>query len=68
MVSKPKELFSHEQIDFDTLKKNAYNYRWAEVREGVIPLTAADSDFPSAQGDPGWIEGIYQQGILFLCA
>ena len=48
MVSKPKELFSHEQIDFDTLKKNAYNYRWAEVREGVIPLTAADSDFPSA--------------------
>ena len=48
MASGSRELFSHEKIDFDTLKKNAFNYRWAEVRDGVIPLTAADSDFPSA--------------------
>jgi len=41
-------LFSHENINFDVLRKTAFNLRWAEVPEGVIPLTAADSDFPSA--------------------
>lgn len=40
--------FDNEKVDFDTLKKKAFNYRWAEVAEGVIPLTAADSDFPVA--------------------
>ncbi len=40
--------FDHENIKFNVLKKRAYNMRWAEVEEGVIPLTAADSDFPVA--------------------
>ncbi len=40
--------FSHENVNFDVLKKKAFNYRWAEIPEGVIPLTAADSDFPAA--------------------
>lgn len=43
------ELFTNEAIDFDLLKKRAYNYRWAEVAEGVIPLTAADPDFKVAK-------------------
>lgn len=30
------------------LKRLAYNYRWATVPDGVIPLTAADSDMPVA--------------------
>lgn len=42
------DFFAHDKIDFKTLKKVAFNYRWAEVPEGVIPLTAADSDFPCA--------------------
>lgn len=42
------DLFAHENINFDVLKKVAFNFRWAEVPEGVIPLTAADSDFPCA--------------------
>lgn len=42
------KLFSHESINFDVLKEWAFNYRWAEVPEGVLPLTAADSDFPCA--------------------
>ncbi len=42
------KLFDHESINFDILKKVAFNGRWAEVPEGVIPLTAADSDFPCA--------------------
>ncbi|MBQ6221330.1 MAG: pyridoxal phosphate-dependent aminotransferase [Solobacterium sp.] len=40
--------FSNKAVDFATLKKRAYNQRWAEIPEGVIPLTAADSDFPCA--------------------
>lgn len=40
--------FSTKAIDFATLRQRAYNLRWAEVADGVIPLTAADSDFPCA--------------------
>ncbi len=38
--------FQDSQINFQALKQKAYNLRWAEVDDGVIPLTAADSDFP----------------------
>jgi aspartate/methionine/tyrosine aminotransferase len=40
--------FTHDNINFEVLRETAFNYRWAEVPEGVIPLTAADSDFPAA--------------------
>ena len=35
-------------VNFEALKKKAYNYRWAEVEDGIIPLTAADPDYPCA--------------------
>ncbi len=41
-------MFKHSDIRLDVLKRRAFNYRWAEVSEGVIPLTAADPDFPVA--------------------
>lgn len=41
-------MFQNHAINFDLLKKRAYNLRWATVPEGVIPLTAADPDFKSA--------------------
>lgn len=41
--------FSNELINQAVLKQRAYNLRWATVEEGVIPLTAADPDFPIAQ-------------------
>lgn len=41
-------MFDNQQINFELLKKRAYNLRWATVPEGVIPLTAADPDFPCA--------------------
>lgn len=41
-------LFDDNKVKLDVLKKRAYNYRWAEVDEGVIPLTAADPDYPVA--------------------
>jgi aspartate/methionine/tyrosine aminotransferase len=33
--------------DFATLRQRAFNLRWATAGEGVIPLTAADPDFPA---------------------
>jgi cystathionine beta-lyase len=42
-------LFSDENVRLDVLKRRAYNYRWAEVPEGTIPLTAADPDFPAPE-------------------
>ncbi len=40
--------FGHEQIRMDLLRERAFNLRWAAVEPGVIPLTAADPDFPCA--------------------
>ncbi|MDR1794150.1 MAG: pyridoxal phosphate-dependent aminotransferase [Erysipelotrichaceae bacterium] len=44
-----KKTLSIQDIDLKTLKERAFNYRWAEVPDGHIPLTAADSDFPPAK-------------------
>ncbi|MBR2571328.1 MAG: pyridoxal phosphate-dependent aminotransferase [Clostridia bacterium] len=41
-------LFDNENVRLDILKERAYNYRWAEVPPGTIPLTAADPDYPAA--------------------
>lgn len=41
--------FTNKNVDLDVLKKRAYNLRWAEMGEDVIPLTAADMDFIPAQ-------------------
>lgn len=40
--------YNFTEIDKETLKKRAYNLRWATVPEGVIPLTAADPDIKCA--------------------
>ncbi|MFT6983488.1 MAG: aspartate/methionine/tyrosine aminotransferase [Crocinitomicaceae bacterium] len=41
-------MFEHHSINFEILKERAFNLRWATVQDGVIPLTAADPDFPCA--------------------
>lgn len=41
-------MFDQSSINLEILKERAFNLRWATVPEGVIPLTAADPDFPSA--------------------
>lgn len=40
--------FGHEQIRLDILRERAFNLRWASLPPDVIPLTAADPDFPCA--------------------
>lgn len=42
-------MFTDDHVRLDVLRERAYNYRWAEVPEGVIPLTAADPDFPAPE-------------------
>ena len=42
-------MFENEKVKLDVLKKRAYNLRWAEVEDGVIPMTAADPDYPVAK-------------------
>ena len=41
-------MFTHAEINFDLLRNRAFNLRWAAVENDVIPLTAADPDFPCA--------------------
>lgn len=43
-----ERFFGDDKVNLKALKKKAYNFRWAEVEEDVIPLTAADPDFPVA--------------------
>jgi hypothetical protein len=40
--------FDDSAVKLDILKQRAFNGRWAEVPDGVVPLTAADPDFQVA--------------------
>ncbi len=42
-------IFTNDKVNLDVLKKRAFNFRWAEVDSDVVPLTAADPDFPVAK-------------------
>lgn len=41
-------MFHQSDINFNILRERAFNLRWASVPSDVIPLTAADPDFPCA--------------------
>lgn len=41
-------MFTNNDINFEALKRKAYNGRWSTVEDGIIPLTAADPDFRTA--------------------
>lgn len=50
-------MFTNNDINFEALKRKAYNGRWAAIEDGIIPLTAADPDFRTA---PAIEEGIIE--------
>ncbi|MCJ7933860.1 MAG: pyridoxal phosphate-dependent aminotransferase [Chryseobacterium sp.] len=50
-------MFTNNDINFEALKRKAYNGRWAALEDGIIPLTAADPDFRTA---PEIEEGIIE--------
>jgi len=41
-------MFDPSTVDLNILRRRAYNLRWANVPADIIPLTAADPDFPCA--------------------
>ena len=49
-------MFTNNDINFEALKRKAYNGRWATLEDGIIPLTAADPDFR--------ISPVIEQGII----
>jgi aminotransferase/cystathionine beta-lyase len=64
---KSETLFSASDVNFEILKQRAYNFRWATVEEGVIPLTAADPDFPVAKPILAAIQDYSSAGYFSYC-
>lgn len=46
-MSDGRDPFGDDAVPRALLAERAFNLRWAEVPDGVIPLTAADPDFPA---------------------
>jgi aspartate/methionine/tyrosine aminotransferase/Ca2+-binding EF-hand superfamily protein len=57
-------MFSDAAVNIAVLRKRAYNYRWAVQPPDVIPLTAADPDFPVAPEIVRAIEAYVKAGHL----
>lgn len=56
--------FEHHEINLEILRKRAHNGRWAVSPNDVIPLTAADPDFPVAPEIIAGINDYLQHGYL----
>lgn len=56
--------FEDSAVRMDVLQKRAFNFRWAEVEDGVLPLTAADSDFPVAKPIMDALKNYLEGGYL----
>lgn len=57
-------MFTNNDINFEALKRKAYNGRWAVLEDGIIPLTAADPDFSTAPAIQQGIIEYIQDGYL----
>ena len=56
--------FSDDKVNLQTLRDRAFNFRWATLPEDVIPLTAADSDFPMAEEISDAMQDYVRTGYL----
>jgi aspartate/methionine/tyrosine aminotransferase len=57
-------LFADEQVPLDLLRARAFNLRWAQQPPEVIPLTAADPDYPVAEPIRDAIARYARDGVL----
>ena len=57
-------LFDDDQVRLDLLRQRAFNLRWATLDSDVIPLTAADPDFPIAPEIRDAVSEYVQGGVL----
>ncbi|WP_106395405.1 pyridoxal phosphate-dependent aminotransferase, partial [Enhygromyxa salina] len=59
----PDPRFCDDAVNVELLRQRAFNLRWATLPPDVIPLTAADPDFPVAveirEAIKRWIDGGY---------
>jgi aspartate/methionine/tyrosine aminotransferase/2-polyprenyl-6-methoxyphenol hydroxylase-like FAD-dependent oxidoreductase len=56
--------FSNNIVRLDLLRERAFNMRWAQQPAGVIPLTAADPDFPVAPAIQEQLARYVRDGVL----
>ena len=56
--------FSDGGVRLDLLRERAFNLRWAQQPPDVIPLTAADPDFPIAQAIQDHLVRYVRDGVL----
>ena len=56
--------FSNDAVRLDLLRERAFNLRWATVDPDVIPLTAADPDFPIARSIRDAIQAYTEGGVF----
>jgi aspartate/methionine/tyrosine aminotransferase len=59
-----KSLFSDDAVRLDLLRERAFNLRWAQLPADVIPLTAADPDFPVCPAIREQVAGYAREGVL----
>ena len=56
--------FSDDAVRIDLLRERAFNLRWAQQPVDVIPLTAADPDFPVAPAIQEYLVRYVRDGVL----
>jgi aspartate/methionine/tyrosine aminotransferase/2-polyprenyl-6-methoxyphenol hydroxylase-like FAD-dependent oxidoreductase len=56
--------FSDNIVRLDLLRERAFNMRWAQQPAGVIPLTAADPDFPICPAIQEQLVRHVREGVL----
>lgn len=59
-----RSLFSDDAVRLDLLHERAFNLRWAQQPADVIPLTAADPDFPVCPAIQDALVHYVQDGVL----
>lgn len=56
--------FSDDAVPLELLRKRAFNMRWAQQPSDVIPLTAADPDFPICPAIQEQLIHYVREGVL----
>jgi aspartate/methionine/tyrosine aminotransferase len=59
-----RSLFSDDAVRLDLLRERAFNLRWAQLPGDVIPLTAADPDFPVCPAIREQLAAYAAEGVL----
>ena len=59
-----RSYFSDDAVPLELLRERAFNLRWAQLPADVIPLTAADPDFPACPAIREQLARYASEGVL----